>query len=156
MLPGDIEPAFGGALGALFRHQADRVRLGLERDRDHLVGRRHLEIERFSNLGLEARDVVVADMAAVLAQMRGDAVGAGLDRELGGAHRIGMAPAARIADGGDVVDIDAEAKIGIAGSIYRLTRCVRHVSAHAFTRSAFATTSLARNCAMIEVRCLRS
>ena len=107
-----IEPALGGALGALLRHQADRVRHGLERDRDHLVGRRHFEIERLVDLRLQPRDVVVADMAAVLAQMRGDAVAAGRDRELGRAHRIGMAPAARVADGGDVVDIDAEAQAG--------------------------------------------
>ena len=95
---------------------------------------------------LEPRDVVVADVAAILAQMRGDAVGAGRDRELGRAHRIGMAPAARVADGGDVIDVDAEAQSG--------TRAV--IAAHPFTRSAFATTVLARNCAMIAVRCLRS
>ena len=111
MLPDGIEPAFGGALAALFRHDAGGVRAGLERDGDHLVGRRHFEIERLVDLGLQPRDVVVADMAAVLAQMRGDAVGAGRDRELGRAHRIGMAPAARVADGGDVIDVDAEAQM---------------------------------------------
>ena len=107
-LPDRIEPAFGGALGAPLRHQADRVRMRLERDGEHLFGRRHFEIERLVDLGFQPRDIVVADMAAVLAQMRGDAVGAGSDRELGRAHRIGMAPAARIADGGDVIDVDAE------------------------------------------------
>ena len=85
-------------------------------------------------------------MAAVLAQMRGDAVGAGRDRELGRAHRIGMAPAARVADGGDVIDIDAEAQARQRSSI----------SSYPFTRSAFATTALARNCAMMALRCLRS
>ena len=144
VLAGGIEPAFGGALGALLRHQADRMRLGLERDGDHLGGRRHFEIERLVDLGLQPRDVVVADMAAVLAQMRGDAVGAGRDRELGRAHRIGMAPAARVADGGDVIDIDAEAK----GKR-------RHLSYHSPVR-AFATIGLARNCAMMALRCLRS
>ena len=29
----------------------------------------------------------------------------------GRAHRIGMPPAARVADGGDVIDVDAEAKL---------------------------------------------
>ena len=43
--------------------------------------------------------------------MRGDAVGAGRDRELGRAHRIGMPPAARVADGRDVIDVDAEAQM---------------------------------------------
>jgi len=104
-----VEPAFGGALAALLRHQAGRVRFRLERNRHHLVGRRHFEIERPVDLGFQPRDVVVADMAAVFAQVRGDAVSARSDRELGRAHRIGMRPAARVADGGDVVDIDAEA-----------------------------------------------
>ena len=85
------------------------MRPGLERDRDHFVGRRHLEIERLGDLGLQPLNVVVADMAAVLAQMRGDAIGAGRDRELCRAHRIGMAAAARIADGRDMVDVHAEA-----------------------------------------------
>ena len=75
VLAGGVEPAFGGALGALFRHQADRVRRGLERDLEHFLGRRHFEIERLVDLGLQPRHVVVADVAAVLAQMRGDAVG---------------------------------------------------------------------------------
>ena len=62
-------------------------------------------------LRLEPGHVVVADVAAVLAQVRGDAVGAGGDRKLRRAYRIGMASAARIADGGDVVDVDAEAQL---------------------------------------------
>jgi hypothetical protein len=48
---------------------------------------------------------------AILAQMRGDAVGARLDRDQRRTHRIGMAPAARVADGRDVVNIDAEAEV---------------------------------------------
>jgi len=48
-------------------------------------------------------------MAAILAQMRRDAVGAGGDGKFGGLERVGMAPAARVAHGGDVIDIDAEA-----------------------------------------------
>ena len=82
-----------------------------KRDREHLVGGRHLEIERPGQLALEAGDVVVGDVAAILAQVRGDAVGAGLDGQVGGAQRVGMAPAARVADGGDVVDVDAEAQV---------------------------------------------
>ena len=41
-------------------------------------------ISRLSGLvssRLQPHDIVVADMAAILAQMRGDAVGAGLDRD---------------------------------------------------------------------------
>jgi hypothetical protein len=41
--------------------------------------------------------------------MRGDAIGAGLDRDLCRAYGIGMPAAACIAHGGDVIDIDAKA-----------------------------------------------
>ena len=58
----------------------------------------------------QPRDVVVDDVAAILAQMRGDAVGAGGLRDLRGAHRIGMQPAARVADRRDMIDVDAEAQ----------------------------------------------
>jgi hypothetical protein len=64
-----------------------------QRDGEHLVGRRHLEVERDGQLG-QPLDIVVADMAPVLAQMRGDAVGARLGRDQRGAHRIGIAPRA--------------------------------------------------------------
>ena len=78
VLPGDVEPALGGALLAPLRHEAAR-RAALERsgDAEHLLGRRHLEVERQVELGHQPVDVVVGDVAAVLAQVRGDAVGAG-------------------------------------------------------------------------------
>src|SRR5205809_7379 len=49
-------------------------------------------------------------MAAVLAQMRGDAIGAGCDRGKRGAHRIGITARPRVAQRGDVIDIDAKAQ----------------------------------------------
>jgi hypothetical protein len=48
-------------------------------------------------------------MAAIFAQVSGNAVGAGLDRDQRGAHRIGIAPGPRVANGRDVIDIDSEA-----------------------------------------------
>jgi hypothetical protein len=50
-------------------------------------------------------------VAAVLAQMRGDAVGAGRDGDMGGPDRVGMNAAAGIAQGGHVVDIDPKAEM---------------------------------------------
>ncbi len=108
---GGVEAALGRDLGALFRNEAGGVRAVAQRDRQHLVGRRHLEIERAVDLARQAGDVVVRDVAPVLAQMGGDAVGACRGGEAGGPHRIGMAAAARVPDGGDVVDIDAEAEV---------------------------------------------
>ena len=40
--------------------------------------------------------------------MRGDAIGARFQRHDRRAHRIGIGDAARVADGGDVIDVDAE------------------------------------------------
>ena len=110
VLAGDVEPAFGGQLLAPLRHQAHRMRFGRERNPQHVVGRRHLEIQRLGDFGLQPRHVLVADVAAVFAQMRGDAVGAGLDRGKCGAHGIGTRAGPRIAQGGDVIDIDAKAQ----------------------------------------------
>jgi hypothetical protein len=62
-------------------------------------------------------------MAAVLAQMRGDAVGAGLDRDLRRAHRIGPLPAPSITQGGDVVDIDAKTQRSSFGHFELLMDC---------------------------------
>src|SRR5262245_20082189 len=137
VLTGDVEAAFGRALLAPLGHETGGVRFRLHRDGNHFLGRGHLEIERLGDLSLEARHILVADVPAVLAQMRSDAVGAGLDRDQRGPHRIGMPAAARVTDSRDVIDVDAETD-------------------HAFTRSAAATTSFARNCAMIELRCLMS
>ncbi len=114
MAADDVEPAFRRALGAPLGHQAGGVRLGLERDVQHLLGRRHLEIERLGDLwlgdfGLEPGHVGVANVAAILAQMRRYAVRARLDGEQSGAHRVRPLAAARVADGGDVIDVHAEA-----------------------------------------------
>ena len=106
-----IQAALGGPLLAPFRNQADGVRLMPERDAQHLVAGRHFQIERRVHLPAQADDIVVGDVAAILAQVRGDAVGAGTDGEFGRPHRVGMAAAAGVADGGDVVDVDAEAKV---------------------------------------------
>ena len=123
VLADHVEAALGGELLAALRHQAHRVRLGRKRDPQHVLGRRHLEIQRLRDLGLQPRHVVVADVAAVLAQMRGDAVGAGLDRGQRRAHRIGPLAAPRVAQGGDVIDIDAEAQrrsVGHCGSLRQI------------------------------------
>src|SRR5262245_43002008 len=88
------------------------MRPRLYRDRDHLVGCCHLEIERLCDLGFEAGHILVADMTAVLAQMCGDPIGASFDGNPSCAHRVGMHTAAGVADGRYVIDIDAEADVG--------------------------------------------
>ena len=108
MLTNDIEATFGRQLRAPLRHQAGGMRPRPQCERGHLFGRRPLEIERLGDLGFEARDVVVANVAAIFAQMRGDAVGAGGDRDPGCRQRIGMNPATGVAERGHMIDIDAQ------------------------------------------------
>ena len=93
------------------RNDAGGMRPHLARDRRPF--RRVAAISRLSGLSisrLEPHDIVIDDVTAVFAQVRGDAVGAGRDRDLGGLDRIGMLAAARVTDGGDMVDVDAEAE----------------------------------------------
>ena len=81
VLAGDVEPALGGALLAPLRHEAGGVRPWLAARSPSIS--RVAAISKFSGLAisrLQPLDVGVADVAAVLAQMRGDAVGAGRDR----------------------------------------------------------------------------
>ena len=108
-LTGSIEPAFGRALGPALGNDANGVWLNLAGDRHHLRRCRHFEIERFFDTGLKPRDVVIDDVAAVLAQMRGDAVGASRDRDLGRLDRIWMSSAAGVTQGRDVIDVDTKA-----------------------------------------------
>jgi hypothetical protein len=46
VLPGDVETAFGRQFLAPLGHQTDRVRICLERNPQHILRRRHLEIQR--------------------------------------------------------------------------------------------------------------
>ena len=109
-LAGGVEPALGGALLTLFGDDAGGVRPMRQRDRQHLLGRRHFQVQRQVDFGHQPVDILVGDVAPVLAQMRGDPVGARGGRGMGGADRIGMRAAARVPDGRDMVDVDAEAE----------------------------------------------
>ena len=110
-LPRRVDPALGRAFLALFGDDARRVRAVLQRDREHFVGRRHLQIERHGQAGREPRDIVVGDVPAILTQMRGDAVRPRLDRQQRRPHRVGIPRPARIAHRRDVIDVDAETQM---------------------------------------------
>ena len=63
---------------------------------------------RTCTAGREPLDVVILDVPAVLAQMHRDAVRAGRLAEARGLERIGLVGAARLPNGGDVIDVDVE------------------------------------------------
>ena len=107
----DIETAFGGALLAPLGNETTGVRQVTQCNVEHLLGGGHFQIERARQLALQAGDVLIGDMAPVLAQVRGDAIGTSLDCEVGGAQRIGMTPSARVADGCNVIDVDTETEM---------------------------------------------
>ena len=115
-VPHDIEATLGGELLAPLRHEARVGGADTEREGDDRVGHRHLEVQLDAEPSAQFLDVALLDMAPVLAQVHGDAVGA---RRLGHQRRLDgvrVVDPARLPEGGDVVDIDAEMEHGSAQS----------------------------------------
>src|SRR5437764_68959 len=115
-VPHDIEAALGGELLAPLRHEARVGGADTEREGDDRVGHRHLEVQLDAEPSAQFLDVALLDMAPVLAQVHGDAVGA---RRLGHQRRLDgvrVVDPARLPEGGDVVDIAAEMEHGSAQS----------------------------------------
>ena len=110
-LSGHVEAAFGCNLGALFGHQAGRVRSMAQRNLQHLRRGRYLEVERQLDLFRQAFDILVRDVAAVFAQMRRNSVGPRLGGQPGRAHGIGMHTAAGVANGRHVIDVHAQPQV---------------------------------------------
>ncbi len=111
MLSRSIKAAFGGPFLALLRNQAAGVWTVAQGDRQHLICGGHFQVERQVRLSSQAIYVGVADMAAVFAQMRGNAIRARLGGDTRGSDRIWMRPAARITDRRDVVDVHAKTEV---------------------------------------------
>ncbi|MCY1424451.1 hypothetical protein D9M71_401970 [compost metagenome] len=107
-LAGDVEAALGGQFLAGLGNQADVGRTDDLGEGHHLFGHAHLEVHARLQHLLEDAHVALLDVPAVFAQVHGDAVGAGFLGIQGRLHRIGVARAARLAQGGYMVDIDAE------------------------------------------------
>jgi hypothetical protein len=103
-----IEAALRRALLAPLRHDAHGMRSMPQGDLQHLLRRRHLQVERNGQLLGEAGNIVVGNVPPILAQMRGDAVRARVLRDQCRTHGIGVGRAARIPDRRDMVDIDPE------------------------------------------------
>ena len=78
VLAGSIETTFGRPLLSPLGNDASSMGPMAQRDLQHLLGRRHLQIERQVDLGHQPVDVVVGDVPAVFAQMGGDSVSARL------------------------------------------------------------------------------
>jgi len=110
VLASRVQAAIGRPFLAALGDDAGRVGTMRQRDRQHLLGRCHFQIQRQVDLGHQAVDVIIRDVPAVFAKMRGDSVGARVGRDVSGANRVRMIAPARVPDRRDVVDIDAEAQ----------------------------------------------
>ncbi len=107
-LAGDVEAALGGQFLAALGDQAAMRRPDLLGEGEHFLGDPHLEVHPRLQHFLEHPHVAFLDMPAVLAQVHGDTVGAGFLGVQGGLHRVRIAGAPGLAQGGDVIDVHAE------------------------------------------------
>jgi len=110
-LASGIESALGCAFLAPLRNNTRGMGSNLHGDVHHLAGRRHFKIKGPVDARLKPRDIVVADMTAILTEMGGNTVGTGRDSNFSGVNRVRMAAAARIAHRGDMVDVDAKTQL---------------------------------------------
>ena len=104
----DVEATLGCDLVPTFRHQHRHLRADAPRYADHLVGRRHFKVELDVGQLAQAAHVLVLDVAPVLAQVHGNAVGAAEMRLHRRPDRVGLVRAPRLAQRCDVIDVDAE------------------------------------------------
>ena len=103
----DIESAFRGDLLAALGHEAAVGGPHDTRDIEHLVGDGHLQVHVGLDEVADGTNVLHLDVATIFAQMQCDAVGAGHFGCESRVHGVGIAAAARLAQGGHVVDVDA-------------------------------------------------
>jgi hypothetical protein len=78
-----------------------------QRNRQHLLRRSHLQIERQVDLAAQPIYVVVRDMPAILAQMGGDAIDTGVGSQPCSMNRVGMPSATGVPDRRHMVDVQA-------------------------------------------------
>jgi hypothetical protein len=108
----EVEPALGGDFLALLWDNRDLVRAQSERDRRHLRGGGHFEVQRGTDDAGQRIDVRILDVAAIFPQVHGDAICAGVLTNLRGGDRIGISRPTGLPQRGDVIDVDEEALRG--------------------------------------------
>ena len=107
-LPGYVQPALGRDLLTTLGHERGGLRLERGGERDHLIRGRHLQVEfDMHQLGKPA-NIIVVNMASILAQMHGDRIRAAELRFARGPDRVRLVGPPGLADGRHMVEIDAE------------------------------------------------
>ena len=83
------------------------MRFGVTGNRQHLFRNRHLQVHPGIQRLSQNTHVTVSDVAAVFAQMNGNAIGASLLSDKRRLNRIGISRTTSITQRGDVIDVDA-------------------------------------------------
>ena len=107
-LGNDIQTAFGRHFFTAFRHECRLVRLYLAGDRQHLALAGHLQVKFDGHCLAEDPQIALLNVAAILAEMEGDAVGPPQFRQCGRPDRIGLESPPDLADRCHVIDVDAK------------------------------------------------
>src|SRR3569833_784743 len=103
-----VKATFGGQLFTPLRHETHLLGTYAFGDHEHFVGHSLLEIHARLLDVLHHQHIALLYMTTVFAQMQRDGGGTGLLGRDRGLHRVGITRAARLAQGGDVVDVDAQ------------------------------------------------
>ena len=93
---------------ATFGDEGDLIRHAFNGEIDDVFGDAQFQIELALYALAEEADIAIVDMAAVFAEVDGDAIRAAEFGFDGGPDGVGFVAAPRLAEGRDVVDVDAE------------------------------------------------
>ena len=118
--PRCIQPALCRAFGPAFGHDAGRMRLMTPGNVQHLIGSGHLQVHGKPRLAHERVEICISNMATVFAQMDGNAIAARLLNNLDRAERVRMVAAACVANGRNMINIDAKPQMAAHAASFLL------------------------------------
>ena len=106
----NVQTAFGRPLFAFFWHDTNGVWFVTQGDLLHLLRRGHFEVQRDGERLYQSFNICVGDMAAILPQVRSDAIGSSLLRLLRRADRIRHRTTARVPHRGHVINVHTKSQ----------------------------------------------
>jgi len=109
-LAGNVESALGRQLGPPLGDERHLVGPHRERNGHDLRRDGRLEVEPNANRFAQQAQVAVLNVAAIFAQMNRDSIGPAQLGQRRGPNRVRLAPTARLAQRGDVIDIHTETR----------------------------------------------
>ena len=105
----DVQPPFGRQLLTPLRDERHLVGPDLQGERDDRGLGGQLEVQPDRDGLPEEPQVAVLDVPPILAEVDGDPIGPAQLGQRGGPDRVGLMPAPRLAERGDVIDVDSQA-----------------------------------------------